>query len=75
MPNTRTCYVVEPPKAPRTRAGKLSRLTRFVEERLALGGGVTRDGLVAAGFPAADVDDLAEDVRRRIAARGLAAGW
>jgi len=68
-------YTVEAPAPPRTRRGKVARVARFVEERIAATGGVTRDGLVEAGFPAAELDDLAGDVRRALAARGLSAGW
>lgn len=63
---------IRPQEGPPSRAKALDRLARFVEERIAIVGGVTEEGLLRAGFGTSEVAELAADVRKRLNRRGLA---
>lgn len=62
---------VRPAGPPKTRAGKVFVIARFIEERIASAGNVTEDALRQAGFALDEVTEFMPDVRKQLEARGI----
>lgn len=54
------------PRRPVTPAERQAALKSFVEERIAIVGGVTEDALKAAGFTADDVEEFGPAIREHL---------